>query len=182
MITTAGNCPSPAGRARYPKTVPASPGNSTIIQADYTAITTTHPRPGSSRPTIVDSDAYVTACLDLPENVGCSSDGVPGNGFAINDARYLGKLEGSLTYRIRLRTAGTYQIGCLAGVFDNTPPAQIALVAAGRTYLTPVTPGGYRMSWSADQITLPAGEQTIQIQVPPGYGGWALNSFVLRRS
>ena len=98
-----------------------------------------------------------------------------------DDSRY-GHLGGTVEYRISVGRPGNYRLAYRVATFAVTTRARIRLDAGDQTHVTPVsTGGGWRTVWHPEPITLPAGEQHIRLSVPPGAGGWYLNSLTLKR-
>lgn len=170
--------------APRPVELPDTPGRSVVIQAEQTVTSaTTRRRAVSNARTVeVDSDAYFIPCADWPPNVGCGYDGNPGNDFALADDTHYGHLDGTIEFRIRVGRAGTFRLTYRATALPPTTDARIECTAGGRTTVTSIPGGPWRTVTEPDPVILPAGEQTVRLSVPPGGGGWYLNSLTLQRA
>jgi hypothetical protein len=170
--------------APAPVPVPDTPGQAVTIQAERSATVSAIRKRGTWATVDVDSDVFVHACLDLPATTtSCGYDGVAGNGFVLGDDYGFGHLRGTVEYRIDVPRAGAYRLSFRVGTFPVTKDARIALAAGGHVYTNKVSTGGsWRTVRAAETVALPAGAQTIALSVPPGGGGWFLNSFTLQRA
>jgi hypothetical protein len=98
------------------------------------------------------------------------------------DVTGLGRLGGSVEYRVRVGQPGSFRVAYRVSTYHVTRAAAIELTAGGRSLVTVVSTGGpWRTVWVAEPVTLPAGEHTIRLAVPPGGQGWLLNSLTIRR-
>ena len=166
-----------------PIQIPAVPGVAITIQAEHTLTTTTTRRKGAWATVDIDSDAYFSICNDWPPTTGCGYDGSPGNGYALVDDTGFGHLNGAVEYRVSIPAAGRYRLGFRVSTFAVTKNARIRLTVDTMSYTTLVSTDGYYLNvWAPDLISLPAGVQTIRLDVPKDGGGWALNSFTLQRA
>ena len=166
-----------------PVPLPEVPGEVATIQAGHTVTTGTEQLPGTWATTEVVPDAYVRACTEGSSSVGCSYDGLPGDGYLLGHPSGFGHLAGQIGYRVAVPVAGRYRVAYRVATFEVSTDAEIMLSAGGRVYRTPVATGGRWLTVPlAEPVTLPAGVHTIRIAPPEGGGGWFLNFLTLQRA
>jgi hypothetical protein len=165
-----------------PVLLPAVPGRAVTVQAERTITTETSPRPGTHATFDVHATAHVSPCSDDLAGFSCGYDGVPGNGFMLQDSSPYGFMRGSVEYRVQVPAAGEYRLSYLVSTLPNTPRSQIDLTTGGQAVSTPVFEGGGWHTVPAPRsLTLAAGVHTIRLSAARDQGGWYLNSFTLQR-
>jgi hypothetical protein len=166
-----------------PVPLPEVPGRLATIQAGHTVSTGTGTRAGPGATTEVISHAHLRACTEGSSSVGCSYDGLPGDGFMLGDPSGFGHLGGEVGYPVEVPVAGRYRVAYRVLTFEPTTGAEIVLSAGGRTYRTPVdTQGRWETVPVAEPVGLPAGVHTIRVSPPEGGGGWYLSFVTLQRA
>jgi hypothetical protein len=166
-----------------PVPVPDVPGEVVTVQAGHTVTTGTEPQDGGWASTDVVPDAYLRPCTEGTSSVGCSYDGLPGDGFMLSHHSGFGHLAGQVGYRVEVPVAGQYRVAYRVLTFETTAGAEIQLSAGGRVYRTPVDTGGRWLTVPvAEPVALPAGVHTIRIAPPDDRGGWFLSYLALQRA
>lgn len=164
-----------------PVPLPEIPGQVATVQAGHTSSTGTRPRPGAWATTELASEAYLRACGQGSTSLGCSYDGLPGDGFLLGHDSGFGHLAGEVSYRVDVPAAGRYRVSYRVLTFEQTTGAEIVLSAGSRRYRTPVDTGGRWLTVPvAEPVALPAGVQTIRLSPPEDRGGWYLSWFTLQ--
>jgi hypothetical protein len=167
--------PAPVG-------LPDVPGRSATVQVGHTVTVETEQLAGAWARVEVNSLAHVRGCGEDAASVGCSYDGVPGDGFLLSDRSGYGHLSGEVAYRVEVPTAGSYRVGYRVHTFPTVTEAEITLSVDGQTATTPVTTGGqWRTVPQSELVDLPAGVHTIRLSAVDGHGGWHLSWFTLQR-
>jgi hypothetical protein len=168
--------PTPVG-------LPDIPGQSATVQVGRTATVETEQLAGSWAAVDVNSLAHVRGCGEDAASVGCSYDGVPGEGFLLSHRSGFGHLSGEVAYRVEVPTAGSYRVGYRVHTFAVVAEAEITLSVNGQTATTPVATGGqWRTVPQSELVELPAGVHTIRLSAVDGHGGWHLSWFTLQRA
>lgn len=166
-----------------PVPLPEVPGQLTTVQAGHTVTTGTLPVTGAWATTDVNSEAYLRACTEGTASVGCSHDGLPGDGFRLGHRSGFGHLGGEVGYRVEVPAAGRYRVAYRVLTLEQTTDAEILLTAGGRSYPAPVSTAGRWLTVPVSEpVALPAGIQTIRLSSAEGRGGWYLSWFSLQRS
>lgn len=166
-----------------PVELPGWAGGAVVVQAERTITTDTRVSPGTKAAFEVRSAAHVTPCTDTAAGSYCGLDGMPGNGFMLQDASIFGFREGFVEYRVHAPVAGQYRLSYMVSTFPNTPRSEIVLTVGSQVIATPAfrDGGGWHTADAPQRLTLNAGTHTIRLSVG-AQGGWFLNSFTLRRA
>lgn len=165
--------------APSPVRLPATAGQSAIVQAEYTTTTTTIRRvPGQIAAVDIDSTAFLHRCVTFWTET-CSNDGVPGDGFLLGDDSGSGVTDGTVTYQVWAPTAGQYRIDYRSRTPSTVTAGRIQLALGTSTHSTPINTNNAWQTVTGPTVSLNAGLNTLTISPAAGGGGWYLNFLTL---
>jgi hypothetical protein len=169
------------GRLFTPDRTPLEnvPNTPTIQQAEETSTTATTKRTGAWATTDVEANAFVRGCITFLSET-CSNDGVNGDGFYMSSSASAG-VQHTLTYKIKVPSAGSYQVTFRTRTPSGTHAGVIRLNAAGTNFDTPVDTGGSWATVTGPTVSLAAGNQNVTVTPPAGGSSWDLNFLTLTR-